>query len=366
MSRTDPDIYSRPEDYAELEESELRRRIVARKKELGNKLIILTHHYQRKEIIDYHDLLGDSFALARLAAEQKNARHIVFCGVKFMAEAADILTGDDQAVYLSHPDAGCPMADMAPNDKVLAAWDRISSVIDINTVIPLVYMNSSSEMKAFCGEHNGLVCTSANADLAFKHCFKQGEKLFFFPDQHLGRNTANKLNIPREKVVIYDSHQENGGLSDDDIRRAKVILWCGNCPVHVNFTADDLSQLRLKHPGIKIVVHPECPEEVVYLADSVGSTSHIVKYVEVAPAGSLIAIGTELTMVNRLNAAYPDKHIFGITGHECTVCADMNKTTLADLCFTIENFEAAELVKVPEETSLYAKIALERMLEIGR
>ncbi len=365
MSLTDPHTSTNREDYSELASDELRRRIESRKQELGDKLIILTHHYQRKEIIDFHDLLGDSFALAKLAAKQSNAGHVVFCGVRFMAEAADILTSDDQAVYLSHPGAGCPMADMAPDNQVFTAWRFIESVLGENEVIPLVYMNSTSEMKAFCGERNGLVCTSANADLAFEHCFKQGRKLFFFPDQHLGKNTANKLDIPEEQVVIYDPYKINGGLTQKQVIEARVILWCGNCPVHVTFTPEYITKLRLDHPGIKIVVHPECPEEVVALADSVGSTSHVVKYVDSAPAGSLIAIGTELTMVNRLNEAYPDKEIFGITGHECTVCADMNKTTLADLCFTLENFDSAERVRVSGDIAHNAKLALDRMLEIG-
>ena len=366
MSSSNNDTFKVPHQYQSLSDDELKNRIAAAKSKLGDELLILTHHYQRKEIIEFNDFLGDSFALARKAADQSRAKHIVFCGVRFMAEAVDILTGPDQNAYLSHPDASCPMADMAPNDLVYTAWKHIETELGSDAVIPLVYMNSTSVMKAFCGERDGFVCTSANADLAFKHIFEKGRKVFFFPDQHLGRNTANKLGIAREKVAVYDPHQANGGLTSGQIKNAEVILWRGNCPVHVGFHKDQLAELRIAKPGIRMVVHPECPEEIVDMADSVGSTSHIVKYVNESPAGSTIGVGTELTMVNRLNSLYPDKEIFSISGNECTICADMNKTTLADLCYTVENLEKAEIVKVPENIANYAKIALLRMLDIGR
>jgi quinolinate synthase len=289
-----------------------------------------------------------------------------------MAEAADILTGDDKKVYLANASAGCPMADMAPDREVYQAWERIESVIGEDKIVPLAYMNSTAEMKAFCGKHGGLICTSSNADAAFDYCFKResvlgkNKKLFFFPDQHLGRNTANKKGINKEKIILYDPDKSGGGISDEDIKRAQVILWYGYCPVHVNFTPEQIEKVRRDLPDVKVVVHPECPEETVRLADSAGSTSHIVKYVEQTSEGAIIAIGTELNLVHRLAVQYPRKRIFGLCGNNCAVCTNMYRTSLQDLCFTLENLDNAELVKVPEETAHYARIALERMLEVGR
>ena len=344
----------------------MKKRIAARKKELGDKLVILTHHYQRLEIVEFNDFVGDSYGLSKIAAQQKNAEHIVFCGVRFMAEAADILTDDDKKVYLANATAGCPMADMAPNGDVYRSWDFIESVLGPDKVIPLSYMNSSADLKAFCGKNGGLICTSSNADAAFDYCFKQGKKLFFFPDQHLGRNTANKKGIPKNKIALYDVQQENGGLTGAELVNADVILWSGYCPIHVNFNTDQIKQQRKNFPGLQIVVHPECPEEVVALSDSAGSTSHIVKYVEQAAPGSKIAIGTELNLVHRLAVQNPDKKIISLAGSMCVVCSNMFRTSLQDLCFTLENFEQAELIKVPEDVAKYALTALERMLDVGQ
>jgi quinolinate synthase len=366
MSYADYEQASLPDNYRLANDDEMKKRIIARKHELGDKLVILTHHYQRLEMVEFHDFLGDSYALAKSASKQLHAEYIVFCGVRFMAEAADILTGDDKKVYLANASAGCPMADMAPNSEVYQAWERIESVIGKEKIIPLAYMNSTAEMKAFCGQHGGLICTSSNADTAFDYCFKQDKKLFFFPDQHLGRNTANKKGTAGDKVILYDPGKKGGGVSDEEIKRAQVILWYGYCPVHVNFLPEQIERVRRDLPGVKVVVHPECPEETVKLADSAGSTSHIVKYVEQAPEGAIIAIGTELNLVHRLAIQYPRKRIFGLCGNNCAICKDMYRTSLQDLCFTLENFDESQQVKVPEETAHYARIALERMLEVGR
>lgn len=355
-----------PDEYRLADEAEMRARIIARKKELGDRLVILTHHYQRLEIVEFNDFLGDSYALAKAAARQHNAEYIVFCGVRFMAEAADILTDKSKQVYLANPTAGCPMADMAPNSEAYQAWQYIESILGPDKVIPLAYMNSTAEMKAFCGEHGGLICTSANADAAFEYCFKQGKKLFFFPDQHLGRNTANKKGIPKDKIVMYDPANYNDGITAARVEAAEVILWYGCCPVHMNFRSEHIEKLRQENPDIKIVVHPECPEEVVKLADSAGSTSHIVKYVNQAPSGSVIAIGTELNLVHRLAKMNPDKKIICLSGDTCTICSNMYRTSLQDLCFTLENFNKAELISVPDNIAESALIALKRMLEIGR
>jgi len=355
-----------PEEYRLATDNQLKERIRAKRQELGDKLVILVHHYQRLEVVEFNDFLGDSYSLAKKASQQKNAEKIVFCGVRFMAEAADILTDRDKRVYLANPTAGCPMADMAPEEEVYDSWEHIESALGPEKVIPLAYMNSSAALKAFCGRNGGLICTSSNADAAFDYCFSQGKRLFFFPDQHLGRNTANKKKIPRDKVVVYDPQVTNGGLTEAEIDRADVILWYGYCHVHTNFRPEHVLKIREDHPDAKVVVHPECPEEVAALADAVGSTSYIVKYVEQAPPGSVIAIGTELNLVHRLWVTHPDKKIMGLAGQACVVCSNMFRTTLQDLCFTLENFGQAELVRVAEPVAGNARMALERMLEVGK
>jgi quinolinate synthase len=363
---TNYNLANLPDEYRMADDSELRKRIIAKKKELGDKLVILTHHYQRIEIVEFHDFLGDSYALAKSAAGQKNAEHIVFCGVRFMAEAADILTGDEKKVYLANPTAGCPMADMASDKDVYRAWQHIESIIGKGKMIPLSYMNSTAGMKAFCGRHDGLICTSSNAQAAFDYCLEKNKKLFFFPDQHLGRNTANMKGIAKEKIVVWDPNKKDGGVSDDRIINAEVVLWYGYCPVHIMFKPEHIRRIRRERPEVKVIVHPECPEEIVNRADAAGSTSFIVKYVENAPPGSVIAIGTELNLVNRLALNNPDKEIINLSGSGCSICSNMYRTSLQDLCFTLENPGKAELVRVPEETSHYARIALERMLEVGK
>jgi len=355
-----------PDEYRTADENDLISRIQARKKELGTKLLILTHHYQRVEIVRTGDKVGDSYGLAKIAANSPDTDTIAYCGVHFMAEAADILTAPHQKVYLANPTAGCPMADMAPANKVYEVWDHIESVLGKDRVVPISYMNTTADLKAFTGRNGGLICTSSNADAAFKWAFDRFEKLFFFPDQHLGRNTAKKYGIPKEQVVLYDTKKTAGGIDDETLKNARVILWHGHCYVHTKFQPEHIDAWRQKNPEVKIVVHPECREEVVDMADAVGSTSFIVKFVEEAPPGATIAIGTELNLIHRLAITHPDKKIFELAGDTCPVCSNMFRTTLADLCFTLENPEKATQVMVPDEIKIGARIALERMLEIGK
>jgi quinolinate synthase len=360
------DVAVLPDEYRTADEEDLATRVAASKKALGNELIILTHHYQRVEIVRLGDHVGDSYGLAKTAGQSSTANNIVFCGVMFMAEAADILSKPYQKVYIANPSAGCPMADMAPADKVYAAWDSIVDIIGDDKIIPISYMNSSAELKAFTGKKGGLICTSSNADAAFEWALERAEKLFFFPDQHLGRNTAKKHGIPHEQVVLYDRRKPDGGLGREDLEKARVILWSGNCYVHTKFKPEHIKQVRRSNPDVIVVVHPECTQEVVAEADAVGSTTFIVDFVRKAPAGSTIAIGTELNLINRLALTYPDKRIFELSGDSCPVCANMFRTSMADLCFTLENLDKAHRVAVPDDIKNDAKTALKRMLEVGK
>jgi len=355
-----------PQQYKAATEQELRDRIAERKRLLGNRLVILTHHYQRLEIVDVGDYAGDSYQLSKIASQLPDAEYIAFCGVRFMAEAANILGRSVQKIYLPNPTAGCPMADMAPSEQVYDAWDQIEEALGGGKVVPISYMNSSAELKAFTGRNGGLICTSSNADAAFRWAYQKFDKLFFFPDQHLGRNTAKKFGIDPEQVVLYNPRRPLGGIELESLKNAKVILWFGYCHVHAKFKTEHISLWREREPRVKIVVHPECEEAVVDLADAVGSTSFIVNYVENAPSGSVIAIGTELNLVHRLAIKYPDKKIFELSGDTCAICSNMFRTTLADLCFTIENFEIANRIVVPDHIKHDAKLALERMLDIGK
>ena len=355
-----------PDEYRTAYENDLIKRIQARKAELGKKLLILTHHYQRVEIVRMGDQVGDSYGLAKIASRSPEADIIAFCGVHFMAEAADILCAPHQKVYLPNPTAGCPMADMAPTDKVYEAWDHIESILGKNRVAPISYMNTTADLKAFTGKNGGLICTSSNADAAFNWAYEKFDKLFFFPDQHLGRNTAKKYGVPKDQVVLYDTRKPGGGIDENNLKKAKVILWRGHCYVHTKFKPEHIVSWREKDPKVQVVVHPECTEEVVDKADAVGSTSFIVKYVEEAPPGSVIAIGTELNLIHRMAITHTDKKIYELAGDACPVCSNMFRTTLADLCFTLENPEKAARIIVPDEIRENAKIALERMLEIGK
>jgi quinolinate synthase len=342
-------------------------RAAAAKAALGDQVFILGHHYQRDEVIQFADVTGDSFKLARDAAGRPDASSIVFCGVHFMAESADILTADHQQVILPDLAAGCSMADMARLDQVEDAWDALTDVGIAEVTIPVTYMNSSADIKAFCGKHGGAVCTSSNAKTALTWAFERGEKVLFFPDQHLGRNTAVlELGIPLEQCVVYDPRQPNGGLTDVELRAATMILWRGHCSVHGRFTVECVDSVREAVPGVNVIVHPECPHEVVVRADLVGSTEYIIKTVAEAAPGTSWAIGTELNLVQRLARQHSDKTIVFLDKTVC-FCSTMNRIDLPHLVWSLENLVAGNpvnVISVDPETERFAKIALDRMLAL--
>jgi len=343
-------------------DNELIDRIKGRKRELGDKLVILGHHYQRKEIVELSDFRGDSFGLSRNAASQRKAKFIVFCGVKFMAESAAILAGPDQIVQLPEMSAGCPMADMAELEDVQKAWYDITQICGEN-VIPITYMNSSAAVKAFCGKHRGAVCTSSNAQKLFQWVYSQAERLFFLPDEYLGTNTANKIGIPRENRVIWDyTAPELGGNTEEQLSNAKLIIWKGYCHVHTWFTVEHVKEARSKYPDGIIVVHPECIEEVVNLSDYDGSTAFIVKYVQNTKHGSTIIIGTEINLVSRLAYEHPEVKVVELAR---SLCPNMFKINLRNLLWTLDNIGKVNIVTVPEEVKINARIALNRMLEVA-
>jgi quinolinate synthase len=344
-----------------MEDQDRIEKIQAIKQRLGRKLMILTHHYQRKEIVDLGHYRGDSFDLSQRAARDEEAQFIVFCGVHFMAESAAILAKPHQTVQIPDMNAGCWMSDMADVFIVERAWNEVAAIVGEKHITPLVYMNSEAAIKAHCGRHNGAVCTSSNAARAFEWAFRQKEKIFFFPDEHLGRNTANALGIPADQMRIYDPEKPLGGNSEDDIRKAKVFLFKGYCLVHTRFTLDDISAMRKKYPEAKIVVHPECTQEVVKSADAVGSTSFIVKYAAEAPKGSTVIIGTEIHLIKRLALEHPDKTILALKE---SLCPNMYKINLKNLQACLENIGKTNIVKVDETIKKDALIALENMLSL--
>ena len=356
--------FTLPKEYREATAADLRERIREARAGLGRRLLILAHHYQRVEVVEFGDHTGDSYALSKIAAQQDEAEHIVFCGVHFMAESADILTDPRQRVYLPNPLAGCPMADMAEMADVLQAWECLEEFGGDQRIMPISYMNTAAGLKAFTGRHGGLICTSSNAKAALTWAFARREKAFFFPDQHLGYNTGISLGVKPEEMILWDFSREGGGLTKDQIDRARIILWKGHCHVHTNFRPEHVEQVRRDYPGVRVVVHPECPHEVVRLADSAGSTAHIVKYCREAPAGAIIAIGTEINLVNRMALENPDKKIFELSGQTCPVCANMYRTTLNDLAYTLENLDSLKPIIVREPARSEARLALEKMLEI--
>jgi len=328
-----------------------------KKKELGDELLILTHHYQRSAIVELGDYLGDSFGLSRKAANSSAGR-IVFCGVHFMAESARILCGENQTVQIPDEEAGCWMSDMADHVMAQYAWEELVRVVPEESVMPVTYMNSDAVIKAFCGQNGGIVCTSSNAGKAFKWGFDQREKIFFFPDQHLGQNTANQMGIPPERVIVWDPSKPLGGNSSQALEKATLILWKGYCLVHTRFTIAQMESMRKKYPGARIVVHPECTQEVVNLADAVGSTSYIVNYVENEAPGSRIIIGTEINLVKRLAAEHSDKTVLPLYD---SFCPNMYKINPEKLLETLEQPEK-NLVTVPEDIRARAVMALDRML----
>lgn len=364
-------------DYKPLGNAELAERIRAGRETLGKRLLILGHHYQQDEVIEHADLRGDSYQLSQLAAASSDCRTIIFCGVHFMAETADILANrpeklrerEGRRVNVILPDmaAGCSMADMAAIGQVEDAWDQLGEVIDTSRLIPVTYINSAASLKAFCGKHGGIVCTSSNAAAVIEWAFERGDRVFFFPDQHLGRNTALAMGITNEQMPVWDPYAEDlGGHTEEAIESGKVVLWKGHCSVHQMFRPEHVAQFRQKHPGIQILVHPECPQEVNDIADISGSTSKILKTVQQAPAGTQWAIGTELHLVNRIKKEHPDQEIHFLSPVVC-MCATMYRIDLAHLAWAIENLVAGHTVNgiaVDEETARYSLIALERMLEV--
>jgi quinolinate synthase len=334
---------------------------------LGSKAMVLGHHYQRDEVIAFADIRGDSFKLAQAAADNSDAEFIFFCGVHFMAESADILTTKDQKVILPDLAAGCSMADMATAAQVEDCWQVLEKLGVAKRTIPITYMNSSAAIKAFTGKNNGAVCTSSNAMRAMKWAFENGDKILFLPDQHLGRNTAVlSLGLKLDDCVLWNPWKKNGGLTDDQIRSAKVILWRGHCSVHGRFTVDNINQARQQLPGVQILVHPECQHDVVANADLVGSTEVIIKSITQSPAGSKWAVGTELNLVQRLANENPDKQVIFLDKTIC-YCSTMNRIDLPHLVWAMESLVSGRMVnqiQVENEVAKYAKVALERMLAL--
>jgi quinolinate synthase len=363
--------------YKALENETLRARIQAVRNELGNRLLILGHHYQQDEVIALADLRGDSYQLSRMAADSRDCRAIVFCGVHFMAETADVLAnrpepliergGERVKVILPDMAAGCSMADMAMIDQVENCWSELGDVIDTADITPVTYVNSAASLKAFCGQHGGIVCTSSNAAAVLEWAFRRRRRVLFFPDQHLGRNTALRMGIPVEEMPVWDPHaDEFGGNTAEALAGSRVVLWKGHCSVHQMFRPEHIEQFREKFPGINVLVHPECTREVVDKADMSGSTGKIIREVESAPSGTKWVIGTELHLVNRLKQEHPEQEIHFLSPVVC-MCATMYRIDLAHLCWSIENLAAGtpvNIVEVDAETSRWALVALEQMLEV--
>ncbi|MDX1944866.1 MAG: quinolinate synthase NadA [Pirellulaceae bacterium] len=363
--------------YKSLANDELSARIEAVRRQLGPKLLILGHHYQQDEVIAHSDLRGDSYQLSQLAASSRDCRMIVFCGVHFMAETADILAnrpeklaergGERVRVILPDLAAGCSMADMAGIDQVEAAWADLGEVIDTKDLTPVTYINSAASLKAFCGKHGGIVCTSSNARAVLDWSFKRTKRVFFFPDQHLGRNTALKMGITNDQMPVFDPFNPDlGGNSAEAIASSKVILWKGHCSVHQMFRAEHVTLFRQRYPGIKILVHPECPQEVNDQADISGSTSKIIDTVAQAPPGTKWAIGTELHLVNRLKHEHPEQEIHFLSPVVC-MCATMYRIDLAHLCWCLENLaggRSVNTIEVDPDVAHHSLVALARMLEV--
>ncbi len=358
-----------PADYWELTAEQIIERVGAAKAKLGNKLVILGHHYQREDIVQFADFRGDSFKLSQLAAERSDADYIVFCGVHFMAESADILSGSHQTVMLPNMAAGCSMADMADPEDVYSAWDELDEAGLAKDTIPITYMNSAATLKAFCGRNGGIVCTSSNAKKVMEWAFERGKRVLFFPDQHLGRNTGIKHGLSPDEMVLWNYNLPVGSLGGnalEQLERAKVILWKGHCSVHQRFSVQQIEDARRNYPDIKVIVHPECRMEVVEAADIDGSTEVIAKAVTDSPAGSKWAIGTEINLVSRLAHENPDKLVFCLDPVVCP-CSTMYRIHPAYLCWVLERLvdgQVVNQVKVDDETARHARIALERMLAV--
>jgi quinolinate synthase len=353
------------DSYLLVPDNALDDRIAAAKARLGQDVVILGHHYQRDEVVKFADFRGDSLKLS-FQASQAEGRYIVFCGVHFMAESADILRREHQTVILPDLNAGCSMADMADIGQVEACWSELSSLLDSRTVIPVTYMNSTAAIKAFTGEHGGSVCTSSNAAGVMKWAFENGEKVLFLPDEHLGRNTGYRMGIPLEQMIIWDPYQEFGGNTPEAVRSARVILWKGYCSVHQRFTPQQVDRVRREHPGIRVIAHPECRFEVAQAADQIGSTEGIIKAIQASPAGTAWAVGTEIHLVNRLSKELQDHKVISLDPSVC-VCTTMFRITPQHLLWVLENLGEGNVVNrisVDERTRHHARVALDRMLSL--
>ena len=367
-----------PESYVTATSEDLARLIAAAKDTLGSRLMILGHHYQRDEVMRWADARGDSFGLSRIAAAA-HAEYVVFCGVHFMAESADVLTSADQQVILPDLNAGCSMADMADLETVEEAWDEIAEVTDIDAVVPITYMNSSAALKAFVGRHGGAVCTSSNARAVLTWALGRGGpggtagagsaadiKVLFFPDQHLGRNTAFQLGYGSTDMAVWDPRRDTGGLEDRTVKEVRFLLWKGHCSVHQRFRPDHVAAFRKEHPGGRVIVHPECSHEVVEVADEVGSTDYIIAAVERAPDGSVLGIGTEIHLVQRLAAEHPALTVISLDPLICP-CSTMFRIDAPHLCWVLKELVAGRVVNritVDDEVATDARVALQRMLDI--
>ncbi len=352
------------EAYVDLSEQELDERIARAKAALGSRLVILGHHYQRDEVVKFADYRGDSLKLSQLAASRKEVEYIVFCGVHFMAESADILSGEHQVVILPDLNAGCSMADMASLEQVEVCWEELAQLTEAK-IIPITYINSTAAIKAFVGRNGGAVCTSSNAGKITKWALSRADKALFIPDEHLGRNTAYRLGVPLEKMAVWNPHEPAGGLSEDEVREARVVLWKGHCSVHQRFLPEHVEGARKKYPGIRVIAHPECRWEVCQLADEVGSTELIIRQVAAAAAGSRWAVGTEIHLVNRLAKDNPDRFVITLDDCGC-LCSTMYRISPQHVCWTLESLVAGQVVNrvsVDPETKRWALVALDRMLE---
>src|SRR5215471_6976471 len=354
-----------PNPLARLSDQEVDERIRGAREALGDRLVILGHHYQRDEVIKFADVRGDSFKLAQWASKRKDAEFIVFCGVHFMAESADVLSADYQKVVLPDMSAGCSMADMAAIDQVEACWEDLERITS-STIIPVTYMNSAASIKAFCGRHGGAVCTSSNAPAVMNWALSRAGTILFLPDQHLGRNTGYGLGLSLDVMPVWDPYEELGGNSVETLRNSRVILWKGHCSVHQRFLPQHVAQVRSRYPGIRVISHPECRFEVTQLSDEVGSTEHIIKCITQSPAGTKWAVGTEIHLVNRLMKENPDHFIIPLDDCGC-LCSTMFRIDPQHLLWSLENLLEGRVVnqiRVPADIAADARIALNRMLEI--
>jgi quinolinate synthase len=353
------------DNYLLVPDNTLDQRIAAAKAKLGKDVVILGHHYQRDEVVKFADFRGDSLKLSQQAAEA-DAKFIVFCGVHFMAESADILRRGNQVVVLPDLNAGCSMADMADIGQVEACWQELSGVTDTSKIIPVTYMNSTAAIKSFTGEHGGSICTSSNAAAVMKWAFAQGGKVLFLPDEHLGRNTGFRMGIPLDEMIVWDPYEDLGGNTPEAIQMAKVILWKGYCSVHQRFTPEHVAKVRREHPGIRVIVHPECRFEVAQAADEIGSTEGIIRAVKASPPGTKWAVGTEIHLVNRLGKELKDQQVISLDSSVC-VCTTMFRITPLHLLWALENLAEGRVVNqisVDEHTRKYARTALDRMLAL--